>query len=66
MDECTCEYEAGQFFWTSKLVPCKVHHKATYACIETGCHDYRPKHKPDPSKGHWPRCVCGEISQQHN
>ena len=44
---------------------CAIHIKATYTCERTSCDDYRPA-RTKLSPTHWPRCVCGEIAQDHN
>lgn len=44
---------------------CYMHKDGPYPCTRTGCADYRPN-KPKLSATHWPRCVCGEIAQEHN
>lgn len=43
---------------------CKVHPKSNYRCERTHCDNYRPA-KPKVGDG-WPRCVCGEIAQEHD
>ena len=35
-----------------------------YACPQKGCPDYRPWEVPKSQV--WPKCVCGEIAQEHN
>lgn len=44
---------------------CSIHGTKKYSCPERNCLDYRPK-APKLSPKHWPRCVCGEIAQEHN
>lgn len=59
---CTCRFMgAGAPMDNSE---CALHTKTHYPCPQTQCGDYRPK--TEPKEGHeWPRCVCGEIAQEH-
>lgn len=66
---CTCTYSEalnGKFWFNSSLDMCECHPKPRYACEATGCKDYRPVTEPFPRLGEWPKCVCGEIAQEHN
>lgn len=41
-----------------------VHTVRVYPCAATFCVDYRPARIPlHPID--WPRCVCGELAQEH-
>lgn len=44
---------------------CKIHGTFKHGCDECWCQDYRPN-KIKESPGHWPRCECGHIAQEHN
>lgn len=58
---CTCKYiEARKPMDTTG---CPVHTQKHYKCKATNCKDYRPVREPVLT---WPRCVCGEIAQEHN
>lgn len=41
-----------------------VHTEPRYPCLRTQCLDYRPSRLPLHDTD-WPRCVCGEIAQEH-
>lgn len=62
---CLCRFVAvGERLDDSQ---CETHEHRKYACDVQGCtcSDYRPN-KVKTSPGHWPRCVCTHIAQEHN
>lgn len=62
---CFCRFIAVGVAMDQK--DCETHTKDSYRCDVRGCtcYDYRPNAiKTAPN--HWPRCVCGHISQEHN
>jgi hypothetical protein len=49
-------------------INCEIHRtQERYGCNMLGCpcDDYKPS-SVKRSPGHWPRCVCGHIAQEHN
>jgi hypothetical protein len=43
----------------------KIHEQTTYACLRCDCRDYAPRRTPRDGH-HWPICICGHVSQEHN
>jgi hypothetical protein len=65
-DVCTCTFVAVGAPIAAN--GCKVHPHEVYACDHSACkcHNYRPITEASPSKGIWPRCMCGHAAQDHN
>jgi hypothetical protein len=61
-DRCKCKFVAiGE---PMDARECTVHTQTKYACVWTDCENYRPAKERTDIR--WPRCVCGEIAQEHN
>lgn len=47
-----------------KVLEGLMHSASSYPCKAKDCQDYRPERLPVTATD-WPKCVCGEIAQEH-